>query len=224
MVVFHLYRPRRLLLHRRRHLFPLRLLLLVAFSPPRFAPLFPAHPPLVTAMTIYMPMPRAQDAPCFTPDPYGFDSFFEDVVELGARCQLTDAAMIKWEIRYAGPEAESWHCVPCLARARAPAFAEFLEEVREHYPDLAADCRYTRRDLDGLLERTRDYKEMSLKDLGEYYRKYLTCSAYLVNNGILSERDRCNSYLRGFPQPVLVEIRKRLAIKRPDGYIFDNVH
>ena len=179
----------------------------------------------------HMPMTYSREAPRFVRDAHGFDSFFDNVDELGRRCKLSDADRIVWAIRYAGAEADSWKGVPCLAAGvnPAPTLETFREEVREGYPDLDVDRRYTRRDLEALIDRTREYRDMSRGDLGDYYRKFNTYANYLIGKGTLSELDRASSYLRGFPQPVRVEIAARLRITQPhtlpdEGYPFREIH
>ena len=161
----------------------------------------PTHPPisLLTMTTFNMPLSNSRDAPRFSPDPSGFDSFFKDVSELATQAALNNADTIKWARRYAGSEGESWEHVTCLAAARQaqnPAtFAQFKDEVRQIYPALSDNRRYTNRNLESLLERTRDYHNMSREDLGDYHRRFITCTAYLIHQNHFSDRERNTSYL-----------------------------
>jgi len=181
--------------------------------------------------TFNMPMSNSRDAPRFSPEPNSFDYFFEDVAELAQRAGLSEADTIKWAIRYAGAESESWRQVSCLAPGRAPAptFAEFKEEVRRVYPHLSASRRYTHEDLERLVARTQDYVGMTRDDFGDYYRRFITYTAYLISKDRLSKRERNTYYLRGFPQPVRARVLQRLSVKKPDvlpdeGYDFDDIH
>ncbi len=178
-----------------------------------------------------MPMAHSRDAPRFSAEASDFDAYFEDVEELATRAGLTAADTIRWAIRYASPWSDAWKHVPCLAATalNPPTFAEFKADVLQYYPDLNDDRRYTSRDLERLLERSQDYQDMSRTDLGEYYRRFVTLSTYLVDKGRLSERERDAWYLRGFPQPVRVSILNRLSIKKPDvlpedGYLLRDIH
>ena len=148
-----------------------------------------------------MPMTYSSKAPGFIRDPHGFDSFFENVNELGRHCGLTEAEKITWAIRYAGAEGDSWKGVPCLApdTAAVPTLDVFREEVRECYPELDANRRYTRRDVEALVERTQEFREMSRGDLGDYYRKFNVYVNYLITKKTFSELERASTYLRGFP-------------------------
>ena len=178
-----------------------------------------------------MPMCNSREAPRFSPDPSGFDSFFEDVEELATRAALNDADKIKWAIRYAGSEADSWRHVPCLATgvAATATFQQFKTEVTQNYPQLTTDRRHTYQDLERLVNRTRDFTDMTREDIGDYYRRFITYSNYLMARSRLSERERNAAYLRGFPQPVRTRILNRLSIKKPDilpedGYSFLDIH
>ena len=178
--------------------------------------------------TVDMPMAGSRDAPRFHDDASGFDMFFEDVETLAERAKIKDADKITWAIRYAGSESDSWRHVPCLTRT-GHTFADFRKDVMKCYPHLSETRRYTIDDLDRLVERTRDYRNMSRSDLGEYYRHFITYSSYLLTKGRLSERERNSAYLRGFPQPVRTQIYQRLAIKKPDilpdeGFEFADIH
>ena len=183
------------------------------------------------AKDFYMPLANSREAPKFTADASGFDAFFEDVEELATRAGLSPADTIKWMIRYASPESDAWKHVPCLSpdAPDPPTAAEFKADVLSFYPHLSDNRRYTTRDLERVLERVQGYRDMSRVDLGDYYRRFVTYSTYLIDKGRLSERERDAWYLRGFPQPVRVSILQRLSIKKPDvlpedGYPFKDVH
>ena len=190
----------------------------------------PRTPTPVMTSTVNMPMANSREAPRFASDSSSFDTFFEDVEELATRSKLEDSAKIKWAIRYAGAESEPWKSLPCMIADRAaPTFAQFKSEVLLCYPHLSDNRRYTNSDFDRLLERTRSYQEMTRDDFGEYYRKFITYSSYLVAKDRLSERERSNGYLKGFPQNVRSRILHRLSIKKPDvlpddGYKFADIH
>ncbi|KAF9642806.1 hypothetical protein BDM02DRAFT_3192654 [Thelephora ganbajun] len=178
-----------------------------------------------------MPMSNARDAPRFSSDPSGFDAFFDNVNELARHAGLSKADKIKWACHYAGAESDSWRSVPCLVAGRdpAPTFAEFKWEVMQHYPHLSNDHCYTNRDLERLVDHTRESINMSRDDLGGYYRKFITYSEYLIHHGHLSACECNSAYLRGFPQPVRAHVLQCLLIKHPnvlpdEGYEFVDVH
>ena len=177
-----------------------------------------------------MPMANSRDAPRFASDPSGFDSFFEDVEELAQRSNLSDADKIKWAIRYARSEGDSWKHVECLSSAQnPPAYDLFKSQVLQCYPHISATRRYTRRQLDDLVTETSTYRDMTRDDFGDYYRRFLTYTTYLISKTRLTDRERNNLYLAGLPQPVRSRVLQRLAIKQPDvqpddGYEFKDLH
>jgi len=164
-----------------------------------------------------MPMAHSRKAPRFASDPSGFDEFFEDVKELACRAAIDDTGAIKWALRYAGLDGETWRYVPCMIGKDAkPTLDQFTDDVRKCYPHLSANRRYTNHDLEILVQRTSNFANMARDDFGEYYRKFLPCASYLIQNERFSEREKSHSYLQGFPQPVRDKILNRLAIKKPD--------
>ena len=171
-------------------------------------------------MTAPVPMPvsTSQCAPRFSSHPSGFDSFFDDVAELAKRAQLSEKDAITWACRYAGLDSDCWKSLPCLKADRAASLTldEFKKEVLGCYPHLSEDRRYTYHGLKLLVKRTQDYRTMSLMDLGDYYRKFLTFSNYLIDRGHLSEHERDTLFLQGFPRPVRANVLQRLAIAKPD--------
>ena len=173
-----------------------------------------------------MPMANSREAPRFSSDASGFDSFFEDVEELASRSGLDHASTIKWACRYAGSESDSWKH---LQSFKDNDWAEFQKEVRQGSPQLDVDRRYTHHDLRQISECARGYRNMSRTDLGTYYRKFLACSSYLIGRNRLSEREQSSIYLEGFPQPVGSAILERLRIVAPsvipaEGYDFKVIH
>jgi hypothetical protein len=179
-----------------------------------------------------MPMPSRREAPRFSSATLSdFNIFFSDVSELAKRSNLEAADTIRWALRYAGSESESWQHVPCLAAgcATPPTFDEFKREVLQYYPHLSEVRRYTLRNLEQLVSRTQSSVSMSHDDLGLYYRRFITYSTYLITQGRLSVREKSAMYLRGFPSPLCTRVLGRLALKQPDvfpcdGYAFADIH
>ena len=176
-------------------------------------------------------MANSREAPRFSDDPIGFDDFFNDVKELAQRAGLDEVNKIKWAMRYAGPESASWRYVACQAddKKAGATFDQFVVEVTALYPTLNADRRHTLDELKRLSTTTRSTAIMTRADLGLYYRHYNTAATYLVQKSRLSERERSEFYLNGFPLSIREAIRQRLGIKHPDvlsseGYDFNDIH
>ena len=185
----------------------------------------------MSAPKFLMPMANSHDAPRFSSDPSGFDIFFEDVAELAERAELNDAAAIKWACRYAGSESDSWRYLPCMAQGREPrpTLADFKTEVLTCYPHISVSRRYTYDDLDRLIKRTQTSRDMSRDAFREYYRQFITFTAYLIKQRRYSEQERSQDYLRGLPNDVRGCVLQRLAYTKPDivprdGYNFGDLH
>jgi hypothetical protein len=180
--------------------------------------------------TYHVPLTNSRDAPRFGKSPTEFESYFEDVEEIGKRANLTTKETIKWAIRYAGNVGEGWKNVPCLRDPdNLPDFATFVKEVKSFYPEIDDKHRYTINDVERLVNNTRKHDDMTKEELGEYYRKFLTMTQYLIGLSRLSERERNKYYLNGFPVSIAEKIALRLTVKKPDvipeeGYDFTDVH
>ena len=175
-------------------------------------------------------MPNNEDAPKFGFSPLSFTAFFDDVEELARRADLNVAATINWACRYAGSESESWKYLACFKNGQVPvSFDVFRHEVLQMYPHLDEERRYSIRDLEKFIEDTAALADMSREDLGDYYRKFVVLTEYLIARDRLSPRERDALYLAGFPQPIRSQVLQRLLIKKLDvlpcdGYQFLDVH
>ena len=70
-----------------------------------------------------------------------------------------------------------------------------------------------------------DYCKASMRrqeDLGEYRRKFVKISSHLVDTGKLSETERNDLFLRGFPKEVKERIRHWLSIIKSDLHLDDS--
>ena len=115
--------------------------------------------------------------------------------ELARRATLDDADKIRWALRYAPTESESWKQVEGYVNPPADGltFAEFKRQVRATYPQLNDDRRYTIHDLNSLIRRTQEYQDMSRTDLGTYSRRFNTFTGYLIRMDRLSPREQSGS-------------------------------
>ena len=199
-------------------------------SSPRSSPdlsFDPTHPPVAMPPTPW-PLTYSRDAPHFTGDSIGFDTFFDAVAELGRRAEADEKQCMEWACRYAGAESESWKSVRAFKTA-GETFATFRDEVRKCYPHLDASRRFTFHDLEVLVQRNQTYANMTREDFGRYYRSFVTIADYLKENNDFSDRERGRRYLEGFPPPIRFNIAGRLALTKQniipaDGYLVDNVH
>ena len=179
-----------------------------------------------------MPMAKCRDAPTFSADASGFETFFEDVEELAVRANINDAEKIRWATRYAGDKAKAWKYVDCIANttdANPATFAQFKKEVLLCYPHISSTRRHTIGDLERLVSSTREIRGMTRQSFGDFYRDFLTFTTYLITKERLSLREQNTMYLRALPPPIHSAILHRLEIKKPDvlpdeGYDFQDMY
>lgn len=189
----------------------------------------PTLPPVVMAGNASMPLANSNKAPRFKSTPFEFDSFFDDVEELASRAGLSVKDTIRWARCYAGSESESWQYVPCLEEGNIPDhFETFRKEVRQKYPSLSEDRRFTSADIDRLVDHTSQISNMTRDDFGEYARKFSIIAQYLIARERLSKRERNFAFLKGFPQPVRSRVLHRLSIRKSEvlpeeGYKFKDI-
>jgi len=170
----------------------------------------------------FMPMSNNPDAPRFSSRYPGFDIFFEEVDELGTRAGLSVNEKVKFAIRYAGQSGTVWRYLPSVTSPPAKlTFDAFKAEVLELYP-LLSDHRYTIRDLEQLVERTRNLPDLSLQGLSSYHEHFLLYSMYLMSKDRLYPRERNHLYLLGFPEHLQRFIRQLLFIRQPDIHPYES--
>ena len=173
-------------------------------------------------------MANAREAPRFLSDHTGFDNFFRDVEELGRRAGISEVEKIDWAVRYANSEANTW--MRNFDKTVAGVTLDnFKTAVLKRYPHLATDHRYTIRDLERIAARTRRFDDLTREDLGDYHRKFIDCSEYLISQGEINRREESEIYLDGFPSYLHTRILHRLSVKLPDvqpskGYKLEDVH
>ena len=114
-------------------------------------------PPLASML-----LANSNKAPRFKSTPFKFDSFFDNVEELASCAGLSVKDTICWARRYAGNESESWQYVPCLEEGNIPNhFETFRKEVRQKYPSLSEDQRFTSADIDQPVDHTSQISNMT---------------------------------------------------------------
>jgi hypothetical protein len=144
--------------------------------------------------------------------------YLEDIDFLSDVAALDQAKKIKAAIRYAAlDEVEVWQMLP-EASATPANWDNFIKAVKKMYPGCEGTDRYSRADVQYLIQ---DYgrKEMHSQDnLGEYTRAFLKISTGLIANKKLAKMERDMLYLNGFPSTLQQKIRQCLFIVKQDLY------
>ena len=179
-------------------------------------------------MMVYgMPLAGTPGAPSFSHDHMGFARFFEDVKSLADIYKQSPEETIKWALRYASPESESWKILP-ESTATPADWNNFVKAVAKLYPDLDEDKLYTKTQLHQLVESTQLAKTLNREDLGVYHRRFSVIAEFLVRKNRLSENDKRKLFLKGLPPSLRGTVRNLLNLKFPDdpleqGYAVDAV-
>ena len=170
----------------------------------------------MSTYTFQMPTRSSPNAPKFNGKASDLIRFFEEVTELAGAASLSDERAIAAALRYAPvDDAETWMTLP-EADASPANFDAFVEAVKVLYPGCETTGQYTLGDLDIVIREQRRKSMPTQDDLGEYFRKFLRVSSYLMKKKRLAETTRDRMFLEGFPPSIADRIRRRLEIKQPD--------
>jgi hypothetical protein len=164
-----------------------------------------------------MPLRGILDAPRFDGKTAALlPHYLEDIELLGTSAGLADSGKIKAAIRYADlDEAEVWQTLP-EASATILDWDCFITAVKDLYLGCEGDDHYCRADLQYLIQDHRSKPLRSQEDLGEYRCRFTKISSLLISTRNLSELERDNLFLKGFPDDVQHRIRHRLSVVKPD--------
>jgi hypothetical protein len=97
-------------------------------------------------------------------------------------------------------------------------FEEFKAEIFVLYPGASGDRTYTIQDLDTLTGRTARIGILSGVDLGEYHRKFLLISRYLIGKNRMATQEQSRAFFRGLQPDLEARVRQRLQQKFIDHY------
>ena len=97
-------------------------------------------------------------------------------------------------------------------------YDEFKAEVFKLYPGSSSDRTYTMQDLDLIIGHYARIGILTSTDLGEYYRRFLLISRYLISKNRLSTQEQSRSFLRGLPPQLEAKVRQRLQQKLIDHF------
>ena len=182
------------------------------------------------ALPAQMPLRGSASAPKFDgKTPSLLPRFLEDVDILGTAATLTDAEKVRTSIRYADlEESEGWELLPEAIVVPAD-WAAFALAVKALYPGCEGANRYCQADLQYLVQEYRAKPMRTLADFGEYKRKFMKITQFLINGQFLSELD-CDAYFpKGLPTDLETQVRYRLLITNTahhpsNPYVSDSGH
>ncbi|KAJ3555385.1 hypothetical protein NP233_g12224 [Leucocoprinus birnbaumii] len=166
------------------------------------------HPP-----PRHMPSRYDRNAPKFDGHPRSLRRFFEEIEMLGRECGLTERQHIVHTLRYLdGKDYDAWTSRPSSLGAN---WARFKEEITSMYPGADDEARYNVTDLELFVESHAAKPMRDRFQFGEYYREFLTRAAWLLNRGLISQRERNKLFLSGFHIDFRQQLRTQLRIQDP---------
>ena len=174
------------------------------------------------ANPVQMPLRGSQNAPKFDgKTPALLPRFLEDVDTIGTAATINPGEKIRYAIRYADlEESEGWELLD-EASAAVPDWDAFATAVKKMYPGCEQANRYSRADIQYLVEEYRGKQMRSLEDLGEYTRKFNKIATILVRAKKLSDLDQGALFITGLPADLETQVRQRLYITKTDVHPSD---
>src|ERR1700679_63088 len=152
-----------------------------------------------------LPTRRERAAPTFADsEPEELEQYFTDLQALLSRHSVTDADQCKRAaIKYVSvTTGRLWKSTAAWADT-TQSYADFRSEVFRLYPSTASDETYRVWDLDLAITHSARTGIHTMADLGEYYRRFLAISQYLIGKGRISAIEQSSLFLLGFQQSLV---------------------
>jgi hypothetical protein len=159
-----------------------------------------------------MPVRGERTAPTFDDkQPEALGRYFADLQVLLDRHQvLTDDDCKNAAVRYLKIRTERLWKTTDAWSDNTKTFDEFKAEVFKLYPGASDDRTYTIQDLDLIVGHSARIGIISAADLGEYYRRFLLISRYLISKNRLSTHEQSRAFFRGLQPTMEAQVRQCL--------------
>lgn len=167
-----------------------------------------------------LPGRNERSAPKFDEtQPDELDPYFDDIKDLLDRHNIADDADCKQAaVKYLKTRTSKlWKTTAAWTDA-AKTYDDFKEEVFGLYPGATGDRTYTIQDLDLVIGHYARTGILSSADLGEYYRRFILVSRYLISKNRLASQEQSRSFFRGLQSQLAIQTRQRLQQKFVDHY------
>jgi hypothetical protein len=162
-----------------------------------------------------LPGRSERSAPSFDDSqPEELERYFADLQVLFDRYAVVDDQERKQAaLKYLKIRTESlWKTTEAWAD-QTKTYEEFKTEVFTLYPGATGDRTYTIQDLDMLIGHFARVGILNSIDLGDYYRRFLLISRFLISKGCLSTQEQSRSFLRGLQPQLEAQVKQRLQLK-----------
>jgi hypothetical protein len=167
-----------------------------------------------------MPTRSDRSAPNFSGNqPEELERYFTDLESLFDLHQVADNQdRKKAAIRYLDIRTESlWKTTEAWIDPNK-TYDEFRTEIFKLYPGASGDRTYTIQDLDMVVGHYARIGIISSTDLGEYYRRFLLISRYLITRNRMSTHEQSRTFFRGLQPSLEARVRQRLQQKFVDHF------
>ncbi|KJA18652.1 hypothetical protein HYPSUDRAFT_919512 [Hypholoma sublateritium FD-334 SS-4] len=179
----------------------------------------PLNPPPVPTHVMQMPGRSHHSAPKFDGKPWSLKRFLTEVRDLALEKGLTERQTILATLSYA--PTQDYELWLSLSSASGEKWDTFVAELCTLYPGSEGDRKYNRENLDTL---TRSSALVPMTDhlqFGEYYRSFLTITAFLKSKNRISDQECSSKFLEGLHYRFRAELADYLRIKEPTHHIDD---
>jgi hypothetical protein len=166
-----------------------------------------------------MPARGDNAAPKFdSTQPRELERYFRELEHLFANCTIADDKDKKsYARRYADTDTDSlWSSLPEFQDG--VTYDDFVKAVTKLYPGADSERRWSLADLDKLLGERSRLGINSIQELGEYYRKFLNITTFLIEKKRIDKVELSRSFVRGLPVELWKRVRMRLQMKLPDQH------
>jgi hypothetical protein len=162
-----------------------------------------------------LPGRREKSAPTFDETrPGSLARFFSDLETLCENKGVHDSGdRKKAAVRYVETDIEDLWKTTAAWKDDTKTFQQFRDEVCKLYPGESSDQVYCIQDLDVVTGAFSRKGIGSAAALGEYYRKFLVVSRYLIEKGRLSTQEQSRFFFRGLQPSLEQQVRARLQQK-----------
>jgi hypothetical protein len=181
------------------------------------APAAPAAPPNPLAN---LPARTERAAPTFNESrPQDLARYFSDLQVLLDRNGIVDDQDCKLAaLKYHQVEVENLWKTTRAWQDPNSTYEEFKTEVFKLYPGATGNRTYTIQDLELTIGHYARTGIWNATDLGEYYRRFISISRYLISMNRLSTQEESRTFVRGLQPKLEEKVRKRLQQKFVDHY------
>lgn len=167
-----------------------------------------------------MPSRNERSAPSFDEtQPEELDRYFEELQALFDRHNVVDNGDRKLAaVKYLKIRTLSlWKTTSAWADP-TKTYDEFKTEIISLYPGATSDRTYTIQDLDLVIGHYARAGILTGADLGEYYRRFLLISRYLISKNRLAIQEQSRYFFRGMQTQLEAQVRTRLQQKFIDHF------